>query len=401
MVQSRGIGTESSAKLDELAKTGIPVINFSPYFIGGEAGKSIVIQAVKSALDRFGFFGVIGMNEHVDVELFQKAYVMLETALTLPLDIFMKYVDEPGKYQHGMAPPGSETAIPTEDNPNPRFDPKWYMQLFRDTPAESLPEEEVPGITETFRKLFDKCEELGEFFHSIFAQAYGLPVNFFEEMLKGGNTLVRGIRYPVGARDVGEEIARVHTDVNACTLLFTARGKGLYVVDPNTGEEIFINVPEGVIIVNTGDQFALLMGTLAGKHGVRQQLATKDRYTIVAFIHYNDEVTLLTLKKLFDRLVKRGVLPAGYLATMPFFKNIEWGEGLIKVYDFFWMRISGISTDEGLYEKLDKWENAYTIGEFHDDLLAMGVSEDKLKKEPLFHSFGKSERRFPLCQRTW
>ena len=153
----------------------------------------------------------------------------------------------------------------------------------------TLPDDVVPGITETLTTFHDALHALQRRFLRIIAVGIGCHESFFDTMLEDGATLSRAIHYPAMQLAPGADHvwAAEHGDINLTTALPRATARGLQVKDAD-GTWIDALPPANHAIINTGIMLEHVTNGLIPQ-GIHRVVATPDqtgdRLSVVQFCH--------------------------------------------------------------------------------------------------------------------
>ena len=151
-----------------------------------------------------------------------------------------------------------------------------------------LPEETVPGIEAVLLEFHRRVFDIQRRFLRIIALGIDCGEHFFDEMLDGGPTLTRAIRYPpMSEAPGGEHVwAGAHDDINLITALPRATAKGLQVLI----EDQWVDAipPDGHMVINTGLMLERITNgvIMPGRHRVvGDPDSPGERLSVVQFCH--------------------------------------------------------------------------------------------------------------------
>jgi len=162
-------------------------------------------------------------------------------------------------------------------------------------PDQVLPDALVPGISKVLYEFHDTIADLQRRFLRVIAEGIGCHETFFDDMVKGGPTLTRAIRYPAMSEldtalgdggEPGHVWAGAHADINLITALPRSTAPGLQV--SVNDEWVDAIPPDNGVIVNTGLMLERLTnGTIpSGWHRVVAAPGYEgERYSVVQFCH--------------------------------------------------------------------------------------------------------------------
>jgi isopenicillin N synthase-like dioxygenase len=262
-----------------------------------EQGSSTTRRAVSDGVRRSLETGFVYVRHDLPEVLLDQAYAQLAEFFTLPTASKLEATSPGASGQTGYTGLLVETAA-SSDHPDWKEMLNWGRELPaghplrvkfpRSYPDQVLPEAQVPGISEVLYRFHDSIQDLQRRILRIVADGLGAHEDFFEEMLQGGPTLTRAIRYPAMAEAPGEQHvwAAAHGDINLITALPRATAPGLQVL---VGEEwVDAVAPDGYVIINTGMMLERLTNGVI-PNGIHRVVAAPgyegERYSVVQFLH--------------------------------------------------------------------------------------------------------------------
>ncbi|MEY2963968.1 MAG: hypothetical protein RL754_1229 [Bacteroidota bacterium] len=268
----------------------IPNLDFNQWKNGSAADKQAFAQALGAAYADIGFVTI--KNHGFDDATQANLYSEVENFFALDVETKAKY-EIPGLAgQRGYVSFGREHAKGI-----PAHDLKEFWQVGQPTPAYNGPEyhdnvsvSERPNFAPTFVDAYQRLEAIGLEMLSAIATYLELPSNYFEEWVKGGNSILRAIHYPPITQDPGNSVrAGQHEDINLITLLMGASAEGLEVLNKQN-EWVGITAIPGSLVVNVGDMLQRLTnGCLKSTtHRVvnpPKEKWSEPRYSIPFFLH--------------------------------------------------------------------------------------------------------------------
>lgn len=163
----------------------------------------------------------------------------------------------------------------------------------------------MPEFNEKGKEIYLALEQTGIQILRALALHLQLNENYFDEKVKGGNSILRPIYYPpIEEEPLNAIRAAEHEDINLITLLVGASAEGLEVLNRN-GEWIPVTEVENHIIVNVGDMLQRLTNNklVSTTHRVvnpPKEQWHKPRYSIPFFLHPRPEVSLACLESCVD-----------------------------------------------------------------------------------------------------
>ncbi|MBL7728997.1 MAG: isopenicillin N synthase family oxygenase, partial [Dinghuibacter sp.] len=164
---------------------------------------------------------------------------------------------------------------------------------------------EVEGYTDMMNTLYRTFENSGRILLHAIAEHLQLPVNFFDEHIHNGNSILRAIHYPPISSEPKSAIrAEQHEDINLITLLVGASADGLEVLDKQNQWHPAKAEPDE-IVVNVGDMLQRLTNNKLRSTTHRvvnppRELWHTHRYSIPFFLHPRSEMSLACLDSCID-----------------------------------------------------------------------------------------------------
>jgi isopenicillin N synthase-like dioxygenase len=227
----------------------------------------------------------------------------MKAFFALPDDVKRRFRVEGGKGQRGYTPFGLEIAKDAE-----HADLKEFWHVGRELPAEHsdwarMPANVWPDTPAGFRHaalwLYDALEGLGGRVLRALARYLGLPADTFDDAVRGGDSILRLLRYPPAPFDGRGQRAGPHEDINAVTLLLGAEEAGLEILTRD-GRWLPVNPPPGAVVVNIGDMLARLTNDVLPSTTHRVVNPAPDRrglarYSTPFFLHFRPDFLIKTL----------------------------------------------------------------------------------------------------------
>lgn len=260
---------------------------------GGRSAKSAVVDGVRRSLGN----GFVYTAHDLSEEVLDESYEMLATFFSSTVEEKQRSTAVGSHGQTGYTGLLVETAADAE-HADWKEMLNWGAPLADAHPLRArypgsyptpvLPEETVPGITETLLAFHHQIAAIQRRFLRIIATVMGCAEGFFDEMVTDGPTLTRAIRYPPMDQAPGSEHvwAGAHDDINLITALPRATAKGLQVLINDAWVDVA--PPDGHMIINTGMMLERLSnGSItAGTHRVvGDPDEPGERLSVVQFCH--------------------------------------------------------------------------------------------------------------------
>jgi isopenicillin N synthase-like dioxygenase len=264
-------------------------------------------QDISAAYARYGF--VIIQNHGIDTQLIDRCLACFQRFFALPVAEKMKYKVPNGGGARGYTAFGIETAKGATHHDLKEF---WHVgrelppgHPFNQVMAPNIWVDSIPDFREAAYGLFQAFDALGAKLLSAIARSVNLPPDFFADKVDLGNSILRVIHYPPLPPDPkGSVRAGAHEDINVITLLLGAEEPGLEVLS-RSGEWLPINPPAGSLVCNVGD----MLQRLTNKHlrstthrvvNPPRDRATKARYSLPFFLHFNPDFLIKTMPQYVD-----------------------------------------------------------------------------------------------------
>ena len=271
----------------------------------------LTLTALSEALTNHGFFVIT--DHQIPHSLFNQAYEFSEKFFNLPINNKQSYSFREFAGARGYTPFGKETAL---GETVPDLKEFWHHgpiidKTFDDRIMKNIHVNEIKGFNEVFDKLFTEMNTLGSKLLSSISLTLDLPINFFDESTKKGNSLLRLIHYPP-SNNQNMFRAREHADINLITLLIGANEPGLEVKD-KSGSWIPVSSSFEDIVCNIGDMMQLITDNRlkSTPHRVVKYKTDeiKSRYSIPFFMHPSPDTVLKSVFNIEDK----GVLAHDFL----------------------------------------------------------------------------------------
>lgn len=257
----------------------IPVLDLADY--ENPKTRTRFVRQMKNALAEMGFFALQSFG--VDEELLNEGYRALESFFYLPIEDKLRYNDLSVDGRRGYVP--GESAKGEE-----RVDFKEFFALGRErngiclSAIENIWPSEV-NLKKPLLALFDRIEERREILERAFSEALGVPEDFFSQMTKKGECMLRTLHYPV--RPCPNLVwSAAHTDINLFAITPPASAKGLQ-YQTKEGDWMDVIAPKNCVIIHCGDMMENLTNGLfhSALHRVVDVGAQSDRFSMVFYTH--------------------------------------------------------------------------------------------------------------------
>ncbi len=213
-----------------MRKRNIPGAELSTFVHGDAVDRKAFIQKLGEAFHEIGFVGVI--NHGISPDLVNHFYEESHNFFNLSFEIKRKYELEGLAGQRGFTSFGTEKAKQSKV-----ADLKEFFQIGQEEePKDGYASQtmanvlvaEAPNFTATGMELYKAFEEAGAALLRAIALYLDLVENYFDQYIRGGNSIQRSIHYPPIVREPESAIrAEQHEDINLITLLVGASSGGL------------------------------------------------------------------------------------------------------------------------------------------------------------------------------
>jgi isopenicillin N synthase-like dioxygenase len=287
----------------------IPSLNLADFTQGSSETKRAFVNNLGRIYEEIGFVAV--RNHLLPAGAEQGLYEVVKAFFALPDGLKQKYEDPALKGQRGYISKLKEHA---KGRSAP--DLKEFYHVGQDSGAghpvtraypDNIWPEEVPGFVEKTTTAYRQLEETGMVMLRAIALYLELPVDYFDEKIRYGNSILRPIHYfPLEGYDIPEGAVRAaeHTDINLITLLMGASADGLEVL---RRDGRWIPVPDmpGHLVINVGDMLSRhtnnrLKSTVHRVVNPPGEKAHLPRYSIPFFLHPISAMDLSCLESCVD-----------------------------------------------------------------------------------------------------
>jgi isopenicillin N synthase-like dioxygenase len=238
----------------------IPLVDLSQFTKGNAAAQGAFVEVLGEAFHQIGFVGVI--NHGIPKTLIDSFYAASKAFFMLPENVKRQYEIAGLAGQRGYTSFGKEHA-----KQSTVADLKEFFQIGQEVPADdpqkaNYPDNvqvaEAPDFADLGMQLYQAFEATGAHLLRAIAIHLGLSVDFFDEKIHHGNSILRSIYYPPITREPASAIrAEQHEDINLITLLVGASAGGLELLTKE-GEWQSVVPEEDEIVINVGDMLQRL-----------------------------------------------------------------------------------------------------------------------------------------------
>ncbi|RPG58802.1 MAG: isopenicillin N synthase family oxygenase [Flavobacteriales bacterium TMED191] len=290
-------------------KNNIPSLDLNDFNSKDPNKKNDFVKNLGKAYEKIGFVAI--ENHGLSDELTKNLYKEVYNFFNLPLEDKLKYEKAELNGQRGYISFGRETAQGSTKSDLKEF---WHFgqELSNSDPLinEYKPNilcEELPDFNKIGRETFEILEKTGLSILRALAIHLKLPETYFDQKVKGGNSILRAIHYPpIKTAPKGAVRAAAHGDINLITILMGASAKGLEIQTRN-GDWIAVTALPKQVIVNIGDMMSRLTNNKlhSSIHQVtnppKKEWGTS-RFSIPFFMHPRSEMSLNCLESCITEL---------------------------------------------------------------------------------------------------
>jgi isopenicillin N synthase-like dioxygenase len=277
----------------------VPTLSLRDYIDGDAFSRTTFIEELFRGIKQYGF--IILKDHPVSVELLDRAYSQVEKLFALPTDVKNSYISQVGGNQRGYTPFGKEHA---KDAPVHDLKEFWHVgrvlakgHKYETQYPENIWPKEITDFQSTMNQLYGDLDEVGRIILEALTFPLELNLDYFDKMVKDGNTILRLLHYPPLEAGTDPRCVRAaaHEDINLITILVAATTSGLELLDRD-GKWLPVETEKNNLIVDAGDMLARITNEVipATTHRVvnPQDGSNDHRYSMPFFIHPNPEATL-------------------------------------------------------------------------------------------------------------
>lgn len=276
-------------------------LSLAAYTQGTASDKQKFIDDLYRGLKDLGFITLV--DHPITDELLDRAYQLSEEFFSLSRDIKNNHSLKENGFQRGYTPFGTEHA---KDSPVGDLKEFWHVgrdlapqHKFQALYPKNIWPQELPEFKNVFSQMYLALETCGDILLEALTLPLELDKNYFREMTKDGNSILRLLHYPPlpADRDPRSIRAAAHEDINLITLLVSASASGLELKD-RTGQWLPVDSAKNAIIVDSGDMLSRITNDVIPStthRVVNPPDAKTSRYSMPYFMHPNPEALLSCL----------------------------------------------------------------------------------------------------------
>lgn len=293
-----------------MTEVNIPRLDLKDYLQGTEEQRKKFSDDIGKAFTETGFVTIA--NHGMTKELMDELYTEVKKFFDLPEETKLKYQKPELAGQRGYTSKGKEKA---KDAKTPDLKEFWQRGqtvtdggVVKDQYPDNLTVEELPRFNEVTKEVYERLEYAGKHLLRAIAVYLGLDINYFEEKIHNGNSILRAIHYfPIENPDAlppDAVRAGAHEDINLITLLIGASADGLEVLTRN-GDWYPVKANVEDIVVNVGDMLQRLTNNKLKSTTHRvvnppRELMKTSRYSVPFFLHPKADMDLTCLDICID-----------------------------------------------------------------------------------------------------
>ena len=276
----------------------VPTLDLSKFISGIDEERKAFSDDLGHSFNQTGF--AIIKNHGLKKELTDELYKVIKAFFDLEDEKKIKYYFPDLYGQRGYVVKGQEHAKGSK-----KGDLKEFFHI--GNPSISNPQNIWPHEVESFNEIgsevFITLENIGLTLLRAISMYLNLDINYFEDKVKGGESILRSIHYfPLDPLDISDGAVRAaaHGDINLITLLMGASADGLEILTKQN-KWIPISSKDDELVINVGDMLERLTNKrlLSTVHRVVNPSIDKlgtSRYSIPFFMHPRPEMDLSCLE---------------------------------------------------------------------------------------------------------
>ena len=276
----------------------VPTLDLSKFISGIDKERKAFSDDLGHSFNQTGF--AIIKNHGLKKEITDELYKVIKTFFDLEDEKKIKYYFPDLYGQRGYVVKGQEHAKGSK-----KGDLKEFFHI--GNPSISNPQNIWPHEVESFNEIgsevFITLENIGLTLLRAISMYLNLDINYFEDKVKGGESILRSIHYfPLDPSDISDGAVRAaaHGDINLITLLMGASADGLEILTKQN-KWIPISSKDDELVINVGDMLERLTNKrlLSTVHRVVNPSIDKlgtSRYSIPFFMHPRPEMDLSCLE---------------------------------------------------------------------------------------------------------
>ena len=280
----------------------VPTLDLSKFISGIDEERKTFSDDLGHSFNQTGF--AIIKNHGLKKELTDELYKVIKAFFDLEDEKKIKYYFPDLYGQRGYVVKGQEHAKGSK-----KGDLKEFFHI--GNPSISNPQNIWPHEVESFNEIgsevFITLENIGLTLLRAISMYLNLDINYFEDKVKGGESILRSIHYfPLDPSDISDGAVRAaaHGDINLITLLMGASADGLEILTKQN-KWIPISSKDDELVINVGDMLERLtnkklMSTVHRVVNPSKEKLNTSRYSIPFFMHPKPDMDLTCLDNCID-----------------------------------------------------------------------------------------------------
>ena len=284
----------------------IPTVDLNDYINGDAATKAAFVKSLGDSFSEIGF--AIVDNHGVEASVIEGAYKAFKDFFALDEGTKRQYEVPELAGQRGYISKGREHAKGAKVADLKEFFHIGQIVEDGDPIKEHYPDnifpDEIPEVQKYGVELYQSLEGSGKQLLRAIAEYLDLPVNYFDDKVHNGNSILRPIHYygiqnPDDLPD-GAVRAAAHEDINLITLLIGASADGLQVLTKE-GNWLAAKPEPHQIVINVGDMLQRLTNNRLKSTTHRvinppKEVLHLPRYSVPFFLHPKSTMDLSSLE---------------------------------------------------------------------------------------------------------
>jgi isopenicillin N synthase-like dioxygenase len=293
-----------------MTQVNIPRLDLNTYIHGNDQQRKQFSDEIGKAFNETGFVTIT--NHGLSKALIDKLYVEVKSLFALPENTKLKYEIPELAGQRGYTGKSKETA---KGFKTPDLKEFWQIgqTVANDSPLKAdYPDNifvtELSDFNITTQEVYKRLEQAGIHLLRAIATYLNLPVDYFEDKVKEGNSILRTLHYfPItNPEALPDDAVRAgaHEDINLITLLIGASADGLELLTRDN-EWFPVKAYGEDLVVNVGDMLQRLTNNKLKSTTHRVVNPPKDqmknsRYSVPFFLHPKPGMSLACLPSCID-----------------------------------------------------------------------------------------------------
>ena len=281
----------------------VPTLDLSKFISGNDQERKVFSDDLGKSFNQTGF--AIIKNHDLRKKITDELYKVIKAFFDLEDEKKIKYYFPDLYGQRGYVVKGQEHAKGSKKGDLKEFFHIGNPSIYN--PKNIWPHE-IESFNEIGSEVFITLENIGLTLLRAISMYLNLDINYFEDKVKGGESILRSIHYfPLDPSDISDGAVRAaaHGDINLITILMGASADGLEILTKQN-KWIPIISKEDELVINVGDMLERLTNKrlLSTVHRVVNPSINKlgtSRYSIPFFMHPKPEMDLTCLESCYSQ----------------------------------------------------------------------------------------------------